>query len=126
MKYGIKCIEKPGLINHWDQLELPEDVIPLHTEIWKKTYSGSCCMVHDIDKIFNEDGYKYDKETGGVIQSRKDGSGLEEFKIVTKIYCLTQIPESEEDRQIRAAENFSKVTKAIEEIKRRKYERSIK
>ena len=125
MKYSIIRIEKPGLIIHWDQLELPDNVVPVHTEIWKKTYS-EISMIHDIGEVFTEDGYKYNKETGEVIRGRKDGRGLEEFKIVTRIYCLTQIPESEEDRQIRAAENFSKVTKAIEEIKRRKYERSIK
>lgn len=125
MKYNVVRYEKPGLVNNWDELELPDDVIPLHTEIWKKTHS-EISMIHDIGEIFTEDDYKYNKETGEVIRGRKDGSGLEEFKIVTKIYCLTQIPESEEDRQIRAAENFSKVTKAIEEIKRRKYVRSIK
>jgi hypothetical protein len=121
MKYKIISIEKPGLINHWDQLELPENVIPLHTEIWKKTHS-KIDIIHDIEKIFNEDGYKYDKETGEVIQSRKDGRGLEEFKIFTKIYCLVRVLESEEDRQTRAAENSSKIAKMIEDIKKRRTE----
>jgi len=122
MKYKIIRIEKPGMMNHWDELQLPDDAIPLHTEIWKKTYSESCSMVHDIGEIFNEDGYKYDKETGEVVKGRKDGGGLEEFKIVTKIYCLTPIPDADVRRH--NAETASKISKLIEEIKKRKYENS--
>lgn len=87
MKYTIIRIEKPGLINHWNELELPDGTIPLHIEIWKER-AENFSIVHDIAEIFNDDGYKYNKETGEVIKSKKDGSGLEEFKIVTKIYCL--------------------------------------
>ena len=122
MKYDITRYEKPGLINHWDQLELPDDAIPLHTEIWKKTHS-EISMIHDIDKVFNEDGYKYNKETGEVIQSRKDGRGLEEFKIVTKIYCLISIPEAERYRD--NTETSAKIAKMVEEIKKRKIANSL-
>jgi hypothetical protein len=117
MKYNIVIYEKPGMINHWGQLELPDGAIPLHTEIWRKTHS-EISMVHDIEKIFNEDGYKYDKETGEVIQSRKDGRGLEEFKLITRIYCLARIQEECKDN----SETCTKIAKMIEKIKKRKYE----
>lgn len=109
MKYKIICIEKSGMMNHWDELELPDDAIPLHTEIWKTTRSERD-VVHDIGKIFSEDGYKYNKETGEVIQSRKDGRGLEEFKIITKIYCLVRIPEEYRDNN----ETSSKIEKTTD------------
>ena len=116
MKYNIIRYEKPGLMNNWDQLELPDGAIPLHIEIWKKTSSQSIDMVHDIGDVFDDGDYKYNKETGEVIKVREDGSGLEEYKIVTRIYCLVRIPE----------ESSAKIAKMIEEIKKRKYVQSIK
>lgn len=120
MKYSITRIEKPGLMNHWLGLELPDDAIPFHTEIWKNTYSERTEMVHDIGDIFDDGDCKYNKETGEVIKIRKDGKGLEEFKIVTKIYCLVRIPEEYKDN----SETCKKIAKLIEEIKKRKYENS--
>ena len=117
MKYEIVRIEKPGMIQNWDELELPDDAIPLHTEIWKKTHS-QIDIVHDIGDVFGEDDYKYNKETGEVVKVREDGSGLEEFKIVTRIYCLVRISDEYKDNN----ETSSKIAKMIEDIKRRKYE----
>lgn len=107
------------MMNHWDELQLPDDAIPFHTEIWKRQLSR-LDMVHDIGEIFNEGDYKYNNETVEVIKGRKDGGGLEEFKIFTKIYCLTPIPDTDVYRN--NAETSAKIAKLIEEIKKRKYE----
>lgn len=122
MKYNIIHIEKPGMVQNWDELELPDNTIPLHIELWKNKCENHH-KIYDIKDIFNEDDckyYKYDKNTGQLIRSRKDRDGFEEFKIFTKIYCLIQKPESEEERHTRTAENSSKIAKMIEEIKMRK------
>jgi hypothetical protein len=96
MKYKIIRIEKPGMINNWNELELPDGAIPLHTEIWKySVYGGD--IIHSLEVIFDPNSnYKYNKETGELVKSREDGSGLEEFKIVTKIFCLIHEEDSEE------------------------------
>lgn len=121
MKYNIIRIEKPGLMNHWLELELPDDAIPFHTEIWKHTPFSNSVIDH-IGDVFDDGDYKYNKETGEVIKVRRDGKGFEEFRIVTKIYCLTSIPDPDVCRH--NAETSAKIAKMIEEIKKRKYANS--
>ena len=123
MKYNITRYEKPGLMIHWDQLELPDDAIPFHTEMWKHDSSGIDSMIQHIEDVFDDDrDFKYNKGTGEIIKIRGDGKGFDEFRIVTKIYCLTSIPDPDVCRH--NAETSAKIAKMIEEIKKRKYANS--
>lgn len=109
-------MNKAGLVGSWTEVELPDDAIPLHTQIWKISASGdSCTSIKDSDEILGDkSNYKYNSETGELLIISEDGKNLLEYRIVTRIYCL--IPLTDVD----SSNSSAKITKMIDEIHRRK------
>jgi hypothetical protein len=116
MKYKMHYMNKAGLVGSWTEVELPDDAIPLHTQIWKISASGdSCTSIKDSDEILGDkSNYKYNSETGELLIISEDGKNLLEYRIVTRIYCL--IPLTDVD----SSNSSAKITKMIDEIHRRK------
>jgi len=116
MKYKMHYMNKEGLVGSWTEVELPDNAVPLHTQIFKISASGdSCTFIKDSDELLGDkSNYKYNSETGELLIISEDGKNLLEYRIVTRIYCL--IPLTDVD----SSNSSAKITKMIDEIHRRK------